>query len=164
MCYVNKVGNALRIATLAAFLTGAPSIAFAESNSYDKIFSNKDASGEELASAFFDLLSNTGSPAGTVGTTADQDEASKTLVKPYLDPALQLQRSTGERYTAETYIPADIDEFDIGDVRETRPAEDVLVVRYSVRATETLPDAALVMSNNKAPRLTVFHWSGAESH
>lgn len=152
-----------RGALVSFLLLSLPGSAFADEASYIQVFTKKGATGEELANAFFDLLSNTGSPAGTIGTTAEQDEASKALVKPYLDPAFQLQRSSGERYTAETYIPADVDEFEIGDVRETRPAADVLAVRYSVRAMETLPDAALVMSKDKAPRLTVFHWSDADS-
>ena len=131
--------------------------------SYEQTFGNKKATGEELANAFFDLLSKTGSPSGVIGTTAAQDAASRALVKPFLDPAFQLQRASGERYTAETYLPADVDEFKIGDVRETRPADDVVVVRYSVRATATLPDAALVMSKDKAPRITVFHWNSSDA-
>ena len=139
------------------------SFCFAAEAPYEKVSSNKSATGEDLISAFLSLVSHTGSPSGTVGTTAEQDEASKVLLKPYLDPAFQLQRSTGQRYTADNYLPADLDDFEIGDVRETRPADDVVVVRYSIRATQTLPDAALVMSKNKAPRLTVFHWSASDS-
>jgi hypothetical protein len=127
------------------------------------MFKEESATGGGLAHAFFYLLSATGSPYGTVGTTAEQDEASKALVKPYLDPAFQLQRASGERYTAATYLPADVDAFEIGDVRETRPADDVLVVRYSIRTTQTLPDAALVMGKDKAPRLTVFHWNSVDA-
>lgn len=160
------VGTTSRFASLLAstfLLLIQPSGSYAADTSYEKTFSNKSATGEELANAFFDLLSNTGSPSGTVGTTAEQDEASKALVKPYLDPAFLLQRASGERYTAENYLPADVDDFELGDVRETRPAGDVVVVRYSVRATQTLPDAALVMSKDKAPRLTAFHWSETDS-
>ena len=153
----------LSLAASALLLVTVPSIANAADAAYVRTFNDRNATGEELANAFFDLLSSTGSPSGTVGTTAEQDEASKALVKPYLDPAFQLQRASGERYVAATYLPADVDEFEIGDVRETRPADDVLVVRYSVRATQTLPDAALVMSNDKAPRLTVFHWSASDN-
>lgn len=131
--------------------------------SYQQVFADKNVSGEALAGAFFELLSKTGSPVGTVGTTPAQDAASKALMKPYLDSAFVLQRATGERYTAETYLPADVDTFKLGDLRATRPADDVIVVRYSVRTTETLPDAALVMSQHKAPRLTVFHWNAADA-
>lgn len=150
------------IAVSAFLLISVPGITFAADAPYDKAFQDKSVTGDELTNAFFDLLSATGSPSGTVGTTAEQDEASKALVKPYLDPAFQLQRATGERYTASTYLPADVDDFEIGDVRETRPADDVLVVRYSVRTTQTLPDAAVVMSKDKAPRLTVFHWNASD--
>lgn len=152
----------LSLAASALLLVTLPSIANAADAAYVQAFNDRNATGEELANAFFDLLSSTGSPSGTVGTTAEQDEASKALVKPYLDPAFQLQRASGERYVAATYLPADVDEFEIGDVRETRPGDDVSVVRYSVRATQALPDAALVMSKDKAPRLTVFHWSDSD--
>ena len=162
MVSIGFTSKGLRFAVSALMLMGVPSIALAADASYDRAFSNRNATGEDLTNAFFDLLSATGSPTGTVGTTADQDEASKALVKPYLDPAFQLQRASGERYIASTYLPADVDDFEIGDVREARPADDVLVVRYSVRTTETLPDAALVMSDDKAPRLTAFHWSDAD--
>lgn len=157
------IGRVAKIAASVVLLASLPNLSFADENSYAQVFSNRNATGEELANAFFDLVSNTGSPVGTVGTTAEQDAASKALVRPYLDPAFQIQRSSGERYTAETYLPADVDEYEIGDVREARPAEDILAVRYSVRAVETLPDAALIMSSDKAPRLTVFHWNEAES-
>ena len=130
---------------------------------YVQTFADRNATGEALADAFFGMLSLVGSPAGTVGTTAEQDKASRDIVEPYLDPAFLLQRASGERYTAQTYVPADVDEFEIGDVRETRPTSDVVVVRYSVRTTQSLPDAALIMSTDKAPRLTVFHWSESDS-
>lgn len=151
------------LALSAILLMSIPNITFAGDLAYKQAFGNRKATGEELANAFFDLLSEAGSHSGVVGTTAGRDEASKALVRPYLDPAFQLQRSSGERYTAETYLPADVDEFEIGDVRETHPADDVLAVRYSVRTSETLPDAALVLSKDKAPRLTAFHWSEADS-
>ena len=151
-------------AVLSAFLLmSQPSATFAADASYQQIFSNQGATGEDLANAFFDLLSSTGSPSGTVGTTAEQDEASRALVKPYLDSAFLLQRASGERNTVDNYVPADVDEFEIGDVTETRPADDVRVVRYFIRATETLPTSALVMSKDKAPRLTVFHWNSSDS-
>ena len=160
---VKKIApTAVWLAFSAFLITHNPSPAITSELSYDSMFKEETATGGGLANAFFYLLSATGSPYGTVGTTAEQDEASKALVKPYLDPAFQLQRASGERYTAATYLPADVDAFEIGDVRETRPADDVLVVRYSVRTTQTLPDAALVMGKDKAPRLTVFHWNASQ--
>ena len=160
----NKIASTSVLLAFSAFLiTHNPSPAITSELSYDSMFKEESATGGGLANAFFYLLSATGSPYGTVGTTAEQDEASKALVKPYLDPAFQLQRASGERYTAATYLPADVDAFEIGDVRETRPADDVLVVRYSIRTTQTLPDAALVMGKDKAPRLTVFHWNSVDA-
>jgi hypothetical protein len=160
----NKIASTSVLLAFSAFLiTHNPSPAITSELSYDSMFKEESATGGGLAHAFFYLLSATGSPYGTVGTTAEQDEASKALVKPYLDPAFQLQRASGERYTAATYLPADVDAFEIGDVRETRPADDVLVVRYSIRTTQTLPDAALVMGKDKAPRLTVFHWNSVDA-
>ncbi len=156
---LRMTSNRLCVAVFALLFLILPSATFAGDATYEKLFSKKGATGEELAHAFFDLLSKTGGPAGAVGTTAEQDAASKRLIKPYLDPAFQLQRSSGQHYIAETYLPADVDDFEIGEVRETRPAEDVVVVRYFVGASQTLPDAALVMSKDKAARLSVFHWS-----
>ena len=159
----NKIASTSVLLAFSAFLiTHNPSPAITSELSYDSMFKEEIATGGGLAHAFFYLLSATGSPYGTVGTTAEQDEASKALVKPYLDTAFQLQRASGESYTAATYLPADVDAFEIGDVRETRPADDVLVVRYSIRTTQTLPDAALVMGKDKAPRLTVFHWNASQ--
>ncbi len=163
MFTIKVSSRCLGLAASVLLFMSLPSVALASDPPYQQVFGNKTATGEELANAFFDLLSNTGSPTGTVGTTAEQDEASKALVKPFLDPAFQLQRASGERYIADTYLPADVDDFEIGDVREARPADDVVVVRYSVRTTETLPDAALFMSKDKAPRLTAFHWSDSDS-
>ena len=164
MVSIGLASKSLRVGFSAFLLMSLPSVAFAADVSYVQTFGSKTANGDELANAFFDLLSNTGSPSGTVGTTAEQDETSKALVKPYLNPAFLLQRATGQRYTIDSFLPADVDEFEIGDVRETRPADDVLVVRYSVRTTQTLPDAALVMSKDKAPRLTVLRWNSSDSH
>ncbi len=155
--------SGLGFAISVALSVGVVNASMASEAHYEQVFSDRNATGEQLANAFFDLLSDTGSPADTVGTTPEQDDASKKLVRPFLDQAFQLQRSSGERYTAETYLPADVDDFEIGDVREARPSGNVLVVRYSVRTTETLLDAALVMSKDKAPRLTAFHWSEADS-
>ena len=120
----NKIApTAVWLAFSAFLITHNPSPAITSELSYDSMFKEESATGGGLANAFFYLLSATGSPYGTVGTTAEQDEASKALVKPYLDPACQLQRASGERYTAATYLPADVDAFEIGDVRETPVSE-----------------------------------------
>lgn len=162
MFRMTRVFSAASFAVVVCLSWGQPGAAFAAGVPYDKVFSNRNATGQELARAFFDLLSQTGSPTGVVGTTAAQDKASKALVKPYLDPAFVIQRASGERYTAQTYLPADVDDFQLGDVRVSRPADGILVVRYSISTFQTLSDAALVMSKDKAPRLTVFHWSAGD--
>ena len=162
MISMRRMAQLSRLVGVLFVLVLCASGATATASPYAQVFANKNATGEELAKAFFALLSETGSPAGTVGTTAQQDAASKALVKPYLDSALIVQRATGERYIAADYLPADVDDFKIGDVRVAQPADGVIVVRYSVRVTETLPEAALVMGKDKAPRMTVFHWNVAD--
>jgi hypothetical protein len=113
--------------------------------------------------SLFTLLSKTGNPAGVVGTMPQQDAASKAVVKPYLDPALIVQRVMGERCLADDYLPADVDDFKIGDVRAMKPTDGVIVVRYSVRVSETLSDSMQFMGKDKAPRLMLLHWSGTDS-
>jgi len=161
----NRQGYSRRTVLLmsGAVLATAPVQSLAADAAYKIAFANRNASGEQLVKAFFDMLSMTGSPTGTIGTTAEQDKASIALVKPYLDVGFQIQRASGERYTAETYLPSDVDDYEFGDLRETRPSQDVVVVRYSIRATATLPDKALVLSSDRAPRLTVFHWNSSAS-
>ena len=58
-------------------------------------------------------------------------------------------------------MPSDVDTFEISDLRETRPSAGVIVVRYAVAAITTTPDTGMVMSAEKAPRLTVFRWNKA---
>ncbi len=123
------------------------------------IFEDRSANGEALANAWFELLSLTGSAKGTVEVTAEDAAAGAALVKSFLDPAFQLQRATGQRYTRDNYIPSDIDEFEISDVFVTEPRDDIKVLRYTIRTSgATVPDSSLVMSDNLAPRLTVVRW------
>jgi hypothetical protein len=125
---------------------------------------NRDASGAQLAEAFFGLLSRTGSPTGVTGTTPAQDAASRALVRPYLNAAFQSQQASGERYDAAHYMPTDIDAFAISAVHQTRPAPDLIVVRYAVSTPgATAPDRAVVLADAPAPRLTVFRWNATGS-
>lgn len=146
-----SVGAFLLVA--AAAWTGLPAAVLASDASYDQSFGDKTVSGEKLADAFLDVLT-------VAGKKGDQSQA---FIRPYLDPAFVLQRASGKRYIADTYVPPLIEGYEIADVRETRPAPDVMVVRYSVRTQETAPDTALVMGADKAPRITVFHWHDASS-
>lgn len=128
-------------------------------------FANPGASGEELADAWFGLLSLTGREAGQVATTPEEVEAGMALVRPYLDPAFTLVRATGQRYTSGNYVPLDIDDYEVSDVIATEPREDVRVVRYFVSEPgATAPDAGVVMSDEKAPRISVFRWDAQEGH
>jgi hypothetical protein len=161
MITIKMISSSLFLGISVFFLASLPSLTLAAGASYEQVFKNKSSGGEELVKAFFDLLSDPGKTAEVVGAKATQAQPPNALVRPYLDPAFVLQRASGERYVAETYMPASVEKFAIGDVRTTQPAEGVIVVRYSVRATETTPDTALIMSKSKAPRLTVFHWNPA---
>lgn len=123
---------------------------------------DRTASGAQLAEAFYALLSQTGSPTGVIGTTPAQDAASRALVRPYLDPAFQSQQAAGERHDATLFMPTDVDDYDVSSVRETRPAPDLVVVRYVVATRgATAPDRAVVLGDAPAPRLTVFRWNAA---
>lgn len=137
---------------MAGALAALPSTSFASEASYEKTFSDKNASGASLAAAWLELL-----------TTAGRESNSNTFVRPYLDPAFVLQRASGKRYTADNYVPPLIQSYEVGDVRETRPSPNVMVLRYSVRAAETAPDTALIMGKDKAPRLTVLLWNDEAS-
>ena len=131
----------------------------APSEAVPAAFTDRDASGEELANAWFGLLSLTGREAGQVATTPEEVEEGMQLVRPYLDPAFTLVRATGQRYTAGNYVPLDIDAFEVSDVIVTEPREDIRVIRYFVSEPgATAPDAGVVMSGDKAPRMSVLRW------
>lgn len=131
----------------------------ASSEAVPAAFTARDASGEELANAWFGLLSLTGREAGQVATTPEEVEEGMALVRPYLDPAFTLVRATGQRYTAGNYVPLDIDAFEVSDVIVTEPREDIRVIRYFVSEPgATAPDAGVVMSGDKAPRMSVLRW------
>ena len=137
----------------------------APSETVPAAFTDRDASGEDLANAWFGLLSLTGREAGQVATTPEEVEAGMALVRPYLDPAFTLVRATGQRYTAGNYVPLDIDDYEVSDVIVTEPREDIRVIRYFVSEPgATAPDAGVVMSDEKAPRISVFRWDEEQGH
>lgn len=128
-------------------------------------FADRGASGEDLANAYFGLLSLTGRQAGDAAETPEEVEVGKALVRPYLDEAFTLVRATGQRYTADTYVPLDVDDFEVTDVVVTEPREDIRVVRYFVtQPGATAPDSGVVMSGDPAPRMTVFRWDEELGH
>lgn len=126
---------------------------------------DRSASGEDLANAWLGLLSLTGRQAGDAAETTEEVEAGKALVRPYLDQAFTLMRATGQRYTADTYVPLDIDDFEVTDVVVTEPREDIRVVRYFVsQPGATAPELGVIMSGDPAPRITVFRWDEELGH
>ena len=128
-------------------------------------FANPEASGEDLIYAWFGLLDLTGRGAGEVATSSEEVESGMAIVRPYLDPAFQLMRATGERYTAGNYVPLDIDDFQLSDFVVTEPREDVRVVRYFVSEPgATAPDSGVVMGDEEAPRIAVFRWDDELGH
>ncbi|MBU3675426.1 MAG: YjbH domain-containing protein, partial [Solirubrobacteraceae bacterium] len=125
---------------------------------------DRDATGQALANGWFGLLAATGSGTGTV-TVSPEEVRGGGLLKPYLDPAFQLQRASGERYLASNYVPTDIDRFKVSNVVVTNPREGVKVVRYVVRTPgATTPDSSTVLSSEASPRLTVFRWDEGSGH
>ncbi|MBU3701747.1 MAG: hypothetical protein FGM58_06850, partial [Acidimicrobiia bacterium] len=147
--------------------SGAPPTS-AEPSSADQVpvaFADRDASGEELADAWFGLLALTGPGPGQVAESPEEVGSAMALVKPYLDPAFTLVRATGQRYNAGNYVPLDVDEFEISDVVVTEPRDDVRVVRYFVtQPGATAPDSGVVLGDGKAPRISVFRWDDQLGH
>jgi hypothetical protein len=126
---------------------------------------DRGASGKALANGWFSLLEATGSGTGTITATPEQIRAGSELVKPYLDPAFQLQRASGQRYLASDYVPSDIGEFKISNVVVTEPTDEIKVVRYSVSTPgATTPDSGELLSSKVSPRISVFRWSEDRGH
>lgn len=122
-------------------------------------FTDRDADGEALANAWFGLLAMTGDGSGNGAPTAEKVEAGRALVAPFLDPAFQLVRASGERYIVGDYVPVDIDGFEISDVVTTEPSPDVRVIRYTISTPGAeAPDAGVVYGDSTSPRITVLRW------
>lgn len=159
-----SIGAALCAASVAACGSSASSPEPSPSASIPAALTDRDADGTALANAWVDLVSASGSGTGTAAPSAGSEKA-EALVRPYLDPAFQLQRASGERYTADSYVPSDIRQFEVSDVVVTEPSDDVRVVRYGLStAGAVLPDSGMVMSDEVAPRLTVFKWDEGAGH
>lgn len=128
-------------------------------------FQDREADGEALANAWFELLSQTGSEAGTLGASEEQAQEGAALVRPYLDSAFILKRASGERHTADNYVPIDIDAYEISNVVVTSPREDIKVVRYAVSTPGAADlESGMLMSGELEPRLTVFRWDAELGH
>ncbi|NQU36136.1 MAG: hypothetical protein HQ526_00895, partial [Actinobacteria bacterium] len=114
-------------------------------------FADRGADGEALANGWYGLLAAPGTGSA--------------LVQPYLDPAFQVQRASGQRYLASDYVPPDVDTFEISNVVATEPTDDIKVVRYGVSTPgATIPDSSIVFSSEISPRISVFRWNEDRGH
>lgn len=122
---------------------------------------DRSASGEALANGWYGLLAATGADPGT----PEQVSADSALVKPYLDPAFQVQRASGQRYLEGDYVPDDVDTFEISNVVVTEPTDGIKVVRYGASTPgAATPGSSAVFSSEISPRISVFRWDQDRGH
>jgi hypothetical protein len=128
-------------------------------------FADREAGGEVLANAWPSLVGRTGSDDGVRTATPQQVKEGIAFVKPYLDPAFQLQRAGGERYVKDDYVPPDFDAVEVSNVVTTQPRPDVKVVRYVLSTPgATVPDAGALLTDEATPQLAVFRWDEQLGH
>lgn len=150
--------------TLASCSSGTGASLDSQASAAPAAFQDRDAGGESLANAWFELLSI---PARNASLSDPEEQARKSsaVVRPYLDPAFQIQRASGERYTADTYFPLVIREFEVSNVVTTAPREDITIVRYSIREPGAVDlESGMLMSDELEPRMTVFRWDPLLGH
>ncbi|MEI7560496.1 MAG: hypothetical protein WCJ63_07865 [Actinomycetes bacterium] len=112
---------------------------------------DRGASGEAIANGWFGLLEAAAGKAD--------------VVKPYLDPAYQLQRDSGERFLASSEVPRDIRKFTLSKVVVTQPTDEIRVVRYRASTPGvTTPADEDALSDSFEPRLSVFRWDKGRGH
>lgn len=112
---------------------------------------DRGASGKALANGWLGLLAANGNGAE--------------VVKPYLDPAFQIQRASGQRYIASDYVPTKVGKFEISNLVVTEPTDGIKVVRYGASTPgATTPGASEVSSATISPRLSVFRWDQDRGH
>lgn len=135
-----------------------------QASSMPPAFADRAASGEALVNAWFGLLALEPVDAGA-DNSPQEVAAEQAIIRPYLDPAFQVQRATGRRYNVHDYVPVDITTFTVSGVVTTEPGEGVKVVRYVVSTPDaTIPDRGWFMSSDARPRLQVFRWSAERGH
>jgi len=131
----------------------------------EEALANPDASAEDLMDAWFGLLALAAPSGGNVATSSEEVAAGMKVMRTYLDPAFTLMRATGQRYTADNYVPLNIRDYELSDFVVTEPREDIRVIRFFVtQAGATSPDAGVVMSEEKAPRIVVLRWDEELGH
>lgn len=115
--------------------------------------------GRRLVVRFFERLSETGLPTGQLGFANGSDSEAVAAVRDILDPAFIVQRADGHYETYDSYQPVDIDEFTLRGLHVTQPASGLLVVRYEVKAVDSLiPATGTIGAGQFSPRLSVFRW------
>ena len=118
--------------------------------------------GLAAATEAYEILSRGGSPTGEMGgAPAQPDESVIADARALLDDQALIQRSSlNYGITEQTYVPTDIDEFEIERMSLTQPAEDVLVAVYDVSLPgRTDPATGEVFSGKTMPRVTVLRWN-----
>lgn len=123
-----------------------------------------NAFGLAAATQAYEILSRGGSPTGQMGGDAAESDASAMAeAMDLLDDHVLIQRSSlNYGITEKTYVPTDIDEFEIERMSISQPSEGVLVALYDVALPDrTDPSTGEVFSGETLPRLTVLRWSDA---
>ncbi len=118
--------------------------------------------GRRMAEEVYAVLSEVGTSTGkiTSQSLSDDDQSVITARSLVADRALIQNARVSHGLTKTTYLPSDIDDFNIQDVVLTRPAHGVLVASYRValpNRTDTV--TGTVMKGEFMPRLTVLQWN-----
>lgn len=118
--------------------------------------------GLAAATEAYEILSRGGSPTGQLGgDSSEGNEGAMREALALLDDQVLIQRSSlNYGITEKTYVPTDIDEFEIERMSLSQPSEGVLVALYDVALPgRTDPATGEVFSGETLPRLTVLRWS-----
>ena len=121
--------------------------------------------GLATARQAYAILSRVGSPTGQLGGTLNQaDKNSVNNAKTLLDDNALIQRSSlNYGLTKETYVPTDVDTFQIDRLKTTRTAGDALVMTYYVSLPNRVDlKTGAVMSGKSMPRITVIRWDNKQ--
>ena len=121
--------------------------------------------GLATARQAYAILSRVGSPTGQLGGTLNQaGKNSVNNAKTLLDDNALIQRSSlNYGLTKETYVPTDVDTFQIDRLKTTRTAGDALVMTYYVSLPNRVDlKTGAVMSGKSMPRITVIRWDNKQ--
>lgn len=139
------LGAALALTLLVPF--AAPAMAQEPSPAPAPVFADPALDGGALATRFMEIL---GLP----------DTEKVAALERFLADEFQIVRADGSRLDHDAYLarPATVHQFQITDVIATQH-EDLVVVSFTLATTETIDG---VEQTTTAPRLSVFHWDGAD--